>query len=38
MISEILGETKLGIYKIGVSFSVLVMPLIEFLYLYIYQH
>ena len=28
MISEFLGDTKLGIYKIGVSFSVLAMPLV----------
>ncbi len=28
MISELLGDSKLGLYKIGVSFSVLVMPLI----------
>ena len=36
MISEILGETKLGIYKIGVSFSVLVMPLIGvFVFIYL---
>ena len=28
MISELLGDSKLGVYKIGVSFSVLVMPLI----------
>lgn len=28
MISELLGDTNLGLYKIGVSFSVLVMPLI----------
>lgn len=28
MISELLGDSKLGIYKIGVSFSVLAMPLV----------
>lgn len=28
MISELLGDSKLGLYKIGVSFSVLVIPLI----------
>ena len=36
MISELLGDSKLGVYKIGASFSVLVMPLIgvfAFIYL-----
>ena len=36
MISQLLGDKQLGVYKIGVSFSVLVMPLIgvfSFIYL-----
>lgn len=36
MISELLGDKQLGLYKIGVSFSVLVMPMIgvfAFIYL-----